>query len=338
MVKIYSKLLGKFRRNRSKVKTVFGAVGMAIGLRYGQMNLNLIEESLNSNQKDAHIVTPTIEVEEILESESSTHLIKIQTGSGVLIGNSKISEGSESALAVRSGDQTKFGPGARAKADAAKNAEGGKVRSGSGILSGVDGFVTPSQGYCHYRRNLPNVPESCRRATTPDSPFGPVNPHNDPSGDTGSFDSSQYKGGPSPFSGFDYKDPSEVADNIGFNKKPRLNKSYDKHAEDCFGRTENRNKENLEKFKGDVTSLAKSADRTFTGSYRYQTPAYSFLKEVNGKPTLVVVDATDLDYITVINPTTSQLDNLIESGNFGLDTRPSLQLTLRLRGPGTNGN
>ena len=65
---------------------------------------------------------------------------------------------------------------------------------------------------------------------------------------------------------------------------------------------------------------------------------YSFLKEVNGKPTLVVVDATDLDYITVINPTTSQLDNLIESGNFGLDTRPSLQLTLRLRGPGTNGN
>ena len=49
--------------------------------------------------------------------------------------------------------------------------------------------------------------------------------------------------------------------------------------------------------------------------------------------TLVVVNATNEEYITSFNPTVSQIDNLQSEGNIGLDTRPSKQLILRLRGP-----
>jgi len=38
----------------------------------------------------------------------------------------------------------------------------------------------------------------------------------------------------------------------------------------------NRNKENLKFFK-----LAQSADEVYKGSYRYEDPAYIFLKEIN---------------------------------------------------------
>jgi len=45
---------------------------------------------------------------------------------------------------------------------------------------------------------------------------------------------------------------------------------------DCFGIMKNRNKENLKFFK-----LAQSADEVYKGSYRYEDPAYIFLKEIN---------------------------------------------------------
>ena len=125
----------------------------------------------------------------------------------------------------------------------------------------------------------------------------------------------------------------KIAQNIGFNQPNRLNKSYDKHAEDCFGITENRNNQNLEIFKGDIKNLAKSADDVYKGSYRYKDPAYIFLKEIDQKMTAIIVNATDGEYITSINPTGSQMEDLESNGNVGLDTRPSMQLTLRLRGP-----
>ena len=47
---------------------------------------------------------------------------------------------------------------------------------------------------------------------------------------------------------------------------------------------------------------------------------------------VAIVNATDNSFITVVNATDSQLDSIEENHNFGLDTRPSMQLTLRLRG------
>lgn len=38
------------------------------------------------------------------------------------------------------------------------------------------------------------------------------------------------------------------------------------------------------------------------------------------------------EYITSINPTSGQIEDLESNGNIGLDTRPSMQLTLRFRG------
>lgn len=49
--------------------------------------------------------------------------------------------------------------------------------------------------------------------------------------------------------------------------------------------------------------------------------------------TAVIVNATDGEYITSINPTSGQMEDLQSNGNIGLDTRPSMQLTLRLRSP-----
>jgi hypothetical protein len=137
-----------------------------------------------------------------------------------------------------------------------------------------------------------------------------------------------YKGGPSPFKGYAYDDAITVSQNIGFNQPKRLNKSYDKHVEQCFGLTENRNKKSLKHFKRDVGKLA---DSVILRSYRFKDPAYIFLKEINGELTAVIVNATDGEYITTINPTSGQRENLELTKNIGLDTRSSMEL--RLRGP-----
>jgi hypothetical protein len=47
--------------------------------------------------------------------------------------------------------------------------------------------------------------------------------------------------------------------------------------------------------------------------------------------TAVIVNATDHEYITTINPSPGQRENLELTKNIGLDTRPSMEL--RLRGP-----
>jgi len=241
------------------------------------------------------------------------------------------SEALKLALEIRSGDLGKgSSPGSRAKADARRNAQAGKFSSGSTIIPGADGFV-PQTTYCRYYEN---APLSCKpKVKVSDSPFQDNGGDNQPPPESSQFDASKYKGGPSPFEEYEYKDPAVVAQNIGFNQPNRLNKSYDKHAEDCFGIVENRNKENLEIFKGDITNSAQSADEVYKGSYRYEDPAYIFLKEINEKMTAVIVNATDGEYITSINPTSGQMEDLQSNGNIGLDTRPSMQLTLRLRGP-----
>ena len=52
--------------------------------------------------------------------------------------------------------------------------------------------------------------------------------------------------------------------------------------------------------------------------------------------TTVIVNAIDGEYITSINPTSGQMEDFQSNGNIGLDAHPSMQLTLRLRGPKNN--
>ena len=49
--------------------------------------------------------------------------------------------------------------------------------------------------------------------------------------------------------------------------------------------------------------------------------------------TAVIVNATDGEYITSINPTRGQLDDLEANHNIGLDTRSTMQMVLKLRSP-----
>ncbi len=149
------------------------------------------------------------------------------------------------------------------------------------------------------------------------------------------FDSSQYKGGPNPFvDKFDYDNSNHTRKNTNFSSQKRMNHAYDRHAEKCFDLKENRNKRNLKKFEGKTRSFIESPEtEKINGSYRYETPAYLY-KEKEGN--LVVVNATDNSFITIVNATESQLESRRDNQNFGLDTRPSMQLKLRLRGPINN--
>lgn len=98
-----------------------------------------------------------------------------------------------------------------------------------------------------------------------------------------------------------------------------MNHAYDRHAEKCFGM-----KENLQKFERKVRRFIESpGTEKMNGSYRYETPAYLYKKK-------------DGNLVAIVNATESQLKSIQEDHNFGLDTRPSMQLTLRLRGPKNN--
>ena len=321
------------KKHSGKKRRIFASAVLAGNFLFG----NLKPNDLKTNP------TPLSHEKVILNQEEESNSFDpsynsgktIQTGSGYVIKiqnqQNQPSEALKSALEIRSGDLGKgSSPGSRAKADARRNAQAGKFSSGSTIIPGADGFV-PQTTYCRYHEN---APLSCKpKVKVSDSPFQDNGGDNQQPPESSQFDASKYKGGPSPFEEYEYKDPAVVAQNIGFNQPNRLNKSYDKHAEDCFGIVENRNKENLEIFKGDITNSAQSAEQVYKGSYRYEDPAYIFLKEINEKMTAVIVNATDGEYITSINPTSGQMEDLQSNGNIGLDTRPSMQLTLRLRGP-----
>lgn len=316
-------------KKRKFAKRLVGLGCLGWSLKFGDINPNP-DHSLLS------LINSRQETEFLLETDNQNienNCARIKTGSGTVI-EIKTSIHSSKALGTCGGDlgKSKSGPGAKAKSDARRNFKA--KSSGSIIIRGVNGFV-PQNAYCQYHKS--NPPVSCKpRVKVPNSPF-PSDGGNNPSPpENDQFDSSSYKGGPSPFESYEYKNPEVVAQNIGFTQPKRLNKSYDKHAKNCFGIMTNRNKENLEIFKSDIQNLAQSCDEVYKGSYRYKDPAYTFLKEIDGKMTAVIVNATDGEYITSINPTNGQIENLESTGNIGLDTRPSMQLTLRLRGPKNN--
>lgn len=245
-MKIYSKLLGKIRNNKARIKKTIGIGTLALGLRYG--SINPIPTNLSSN------FTQQIEkVQNFVEEDMpvvNTDGKVIETGSGILIGNQPIFEGSKSALIIRSGDLGKSGPGARAKADVRRNAKAGKFSSGSTVIPGANGFV-PQQTYCRYHEN---APLSCKPTVkVTDGPFQGNGDNNSPPPEDGKFDASQYKGESSPFiDKFDYDNPKHTRENTDFSNKRRMSHSYDGHAEKCFGIQENRNKENLEKFEKNI--------------------------------------------------------------------------------------
>lgn len=51
---------------------------------------------------------------------------------------------------------------------------------------------------------------------------------------------------------------------------------------------------------------------------------------------MAIVNATDNSFSTIVNATEAQLNSIVEDRNFGLNTRPTMELTLRLRGPKNN--
>lgn len=297
----------KFRRvkKRKLLRKSIGLVITASILRYSAINsngINRVSPQVDYSQNIQPLKASYLD-KNIDNDSQSVDLIKLKTGSGTVLvvgkHQNQTSEASKSALGIQGGDLGKSGPGPRAKAHARRNAQAGKHYSGSSLIPGANGFV-PQHTY-------PSL--SCKpRVKLAYDPFQGDGDNNQPPPENGNFDASKYKGGPSPFEEYEYKDPAVVAQNIGFNQPNRLNKSYDKHAEDCFGIVENRNKENLDIFKGDIKDLAQSADEVYKGSYRYEDPAYIFLKEIDQKMTAVIVNATDEEYITSINPTSGQME------------------------------
>lgn len=166
-MKIYSKLLGKIRNNKARVKKAVGIVTVAVELRYGSINLIPTNSSSNSThqaeqvrnyvEEDMQLINTDGKVKDGLSKKSSSHLIK--TGSGILIGNQQISEGSKDTInQIRGGDLGKSGPGPRANA--------GVRKTGQTALSGSSIFVkayTPHNIYCdHYHKDVNKL--SCRQA------------------------------------------------------------------------------------------------------------------------------------------------------------------------------
>lgn len=325
-MKIYSKLVAKIRNNKTRIKTAVGIGTMALGFRYGSINPIPTNLSSNSTQQIEKVQNFVEEDMQVVTRDG----IVIKTGSGVLIGNKRISEGSKSALGIRSGAIGKSGPGPRAKADARRNAKAGKYSSVSTIIPGADALV-PQNTYCRYHQN---APLSCKtRVKLADGPFQGDGDNNQPPPENGNFDESQYKGGSSPFiDKFDYDNSNHTRENTDFSNKRRMSHSYDGHAEKCFGIQENRNKENLQKFEKDIQDYIESPEtERINGSYRYETPAYHYKK--SDEDLIVTVNATNNEYISVRNATDFQLEKLEIDGNLGYDSRPSMSLTLRLRGP-----
>ena len=137
-----------------------------------------------------------------------------------------------------------------------------------------------------------------------------------------------FRGGPNPYKfKYSYNVQEDTRESTIFT--PRLlNHSFDGHAIKCFNITGNRNKQTLKAFENANRSFIESTGTQLTtGSYRYETPAFIYTQD--GTDLIVVVNATNNHFITVINGTESQHMNIQLNYNVGLDTRPLLKLRLR---------
>ena len=332
IMKVFFQKLRRVKKRKLLSKSI-GSVITAWTLKYGAMNSNVTNIPVDYSQTTQPLKASYLD-KNVENNTQSVDLIKLKTGSGtVLVGRkhqNQISEASKSALEVRCGDFRKSGPGARAKADARRNAKAGKYSSGSTIIPGADALV-PQNTYCRYHQN---APLSCKsRVKLADGPFQGDGNNNQPPPENGNFDESKYKGGSSPFiDKFDYDNPDHSRENTDFSNRRRMSHSYDGHAEKCFGIKENRNKGSLQEFEKNIQDYIESPEtERINGSYRYETPAYHYKK--TNEDLIVTVNGTTNEYISVRNATDFQLEKLEIDSNLGYDSRPTMSLTLRLRGP-----
>lgn len=74
--------------------------------------------------------------------------------------------------------------------------------------------------------------------------------------------------------------------------------------------------------------MASDESRLVLGSYEYTAPAYIFVNksaEAEGvKPLTVAVNASDMEYITVVFPTETAQNNFKKDQNLGQDRRPPI--------------
>ena len=228
-MKIYYKVLNRIKNNKLKLTNVGGIVSLAFGLRYGKINSIPTNFSLNYIPQVEKVHNFFNEDVQIMETKDNI----IKTGDILLVSDKRISNGSKSALAIRSGEISKTNAGARAKADARKNVKARKQNSGSAIIPGAQALV-PQNTYCRYHQY---APPSCKVRVTPgpghDQDPGQDIPPPSPSEDS-PFDESKYKGGSSPFLGkFNYDNLNHSRGNVDFSNKRRMSHSYDGHAKKC---------------------------------------------------------------------------------------------------------
>jgi len=170
-MKIISKLLGKIRKNKHRLKKIIAII--IVGLttrrygRHGKIDLIPINSSSNSSQQAEHVpnyVEEDMQLVNIdgkikygLNNKSSSRIVK--TGSGILMGNQQIAKDSKDTVnQIRGGDLGKSGPGPRANAGVRKT--GQTTSSGSSIF--VKGYI-PQNIYCnHYHKDANKL--SCRQA------------------------------------------------------------------------------------------------------------------------------------------------------------------------------
>lgn len=129
-----------------------------------------------------------------------------------------------------------------------------------------------------------------------------------------------------PFKDFDYGNENHTRENVDFSKKSRMSHSFDRHAKDCFGIKENRNKQSTQKFLTSLQEYIQSPEtEKINGSFRYETAAYHYKKP--DEDLIVTVNATTNEYISVRNASSTQLENIAFDGNLGM------AMELKLRGP-----
>ena len=167
----------------------------------------------------------------------------------------------DAAIRIRGGKLGKSGPGARGKSAAKANAS----KTGSTVLPGAHGYV-PHHNYCRYHGNRPF---SCKPKVKVSKNPVVDDGNNNPPPEDGQFDASQYKGGPNPFlDKFDYNNPNHTRENVNYSCQKHLSHAYDGHAKKCFNMQENRNKETLKTFKGNVQDVIGSTNTVkYNGSY-----------------------------------------------------------------------
>ena len=178
-MKIISKLLGKIRKNKHRLKKIIAII--IVGLttrrygRHGKIDLIPINSSSNSSQQAEHVpnyVEEDMQLVNIdgkikygLNNKSSSRIVK--TGSGILMGNQQIAKDSKDTVnQIRGGDLGKSGPGPRANAGVRKT--GQTTSSGSSIF--VKGYI-PQNIYCnHYHKdgNIPYYRQAHKNICPPD--------------------------------------------------------------------------------------------------------------------------------------------------------------------------